>query len=106
MSQLRTMKKCNKLKGPTLLLLMHRIKILVWLSHMKQMKPDNIEGFNFSLRNIVCCSPAGCILAHAPGSGKTLIISFIMQNFLDEYPNAIPLCSVVQRNLGYLEEGV
>ncbi|KAI3860693.1 hypothetical protein MKX03_014729 [Papaver bracteatum] len=74
-------------------------------SHMEQMKPHNIEGFNFSLRNIVCCSPAGCILAHTPGSGKTFMIIKYMQNFLGEYLNAIPLCSVVQRNLGYLEEG-
>ncbi|KAI3841793.1 hypothetical protein MKW92_043823 [Papaver armeniacum] len=68
-------------------------EVLVHPSHMKQMKPHNIEGFNFSPRIIVCCSPAGCILAHAPGSGKTFMIIKYMQNFLAEYLNAIPLCS-------------
>ncbi|KAI3840760.1 hypothetical protein MKX03_006496, partial [Papaver bracteatum] len=66
-------------------------EISVHSRHMKQMKPHQIEGFNFLLRNLVCDSPGGCILAHAPGSGKTLMIISFMQSFLAKYPNARPL---------------
>lgn len=59
--------------------------------HMKQMKPHQIEGFNFLVRNLVGDSPGGCILAHAPGSGKTFMLISFMQSFLAKYPNARPL---------------
>ena len=59
--------------------------------HMKQMKPHQIEGFNFLLSNLVTDQPGGCILAHAPGSGKTFMIISFMQSFLAKYPNAKPL---------------
>ncbi|KAJ6936972.1 hypothetical protein NC652_011603 [Populus alba x Populus x berolinensis] len=36
--------------------------------HMKQMKPHQVEGFNFLRNNLVADNPGGCILAHAPGS--------------------------------------
>jgi DNA repair and recombination RAD54-like protein len=46
--------------------------------HTKQMKPHQVEGLNFLVRNLVGDNPGGCILAHAPGSGRTfMIISFV-----------------------------
>src|ERR1044072_8037534 len=59
--------------------------------HMKQMKSHQIEGFNFLVRNLVGDNPGGCILAHAPGSGKAFMIISFMQSFLGKYPNARPL---------------
>lgn len=59
--------------------------------HWKQMKPHQIEGFNFLLSNLVTEDPGGCILAHAPGSGKTFMIISFMQSFLAKYPHARPL---------------
>ncbi|KAE8659466.1 serine/threonine-protein kinase AFC1-like [Hibiscus syriacus] len=59
--------------------------------HMKQMKPHQVEGFNFLLSNLVAENPGGCILAHAPGSGKTFMIISFMQSFLAKYPHAKPL---------------
>ncbi|KAE9448264.1 hypothetical protein C3L33_19815, partial [Rhododendron williamsianum] len=58
---------------------------------MKQMKPHQVEGFNFLLSNLVSDNPGGCILAHAPGSGKTFMIISFMQSFLAKYPQAKPL---------------
>ncbi|XAR59584.1 DNA helicase [Bertholletia excelsa] len=59
--------------------------------HMKQMKPHQVEGFNFLLCNLVAENPGGCIMAHAPGSGKTFMIISFMQSFLAKYPHARPL---------------
>lgn len=59
--------------------------------HMKQMKPHQYEGFNFLISNLVTDNPGGCILAHAPGSGKTFMIISFMQSFLAKYPQARPL---------------
>jgi len=59
--------------------------------HMKQMKPHQVEGFNFLRSNLVTDNPGGCILAHAPGSGKTFMIISFMQSFLAKYPHARPL---------------
>lgn len=59
--------------------------------HTKQMKPHQVEGFNFLVRNLAGDHPGGCILAHAPGSGKTFMIISFMQSFLGKYPNARPL---------------
>ncbi|KAF2322855.1 hypothetical protein GH714_031398 [Hevea brasiliensis] len=59
--------------------------------HMKQMKPHQVEGFNFLRSNLVADNPGGCILAHAPGSGKTFMIISFMQSFLAKYPHARPL---------------
>uniref|UniRef100_A0A7N0T4L4 Uncharacterized protein n=1 Tax=Kalanchoe fedtschenkoi TaxID=63787 RepID=A0A7N0T4L4_KALFE len=59
--------------------------------HSKQMKPHQIEGFNFLSSNLVNDNPGGCILAHAPGSGKTFMIISFMQSFLAKYPHARPL---------------
>ncbi|CAL5377130.1 unnamed protein product [Camellia sinensis] len=59
--------------------------------HKKQMKPHQVEGFNFLLSNLVSENPGGCIMAHAPGSGKTFMIISFMQSFLAKYPHARPL---------------
>ncbi|KAI9123842.1 hypothetical protein K1719_005142 [Acacia pycnantha] len=59
--------------------------------HMKQMKAHQVEGFNFLVRNLAGDNPGGCILAHAPGSGKTFMIISFMQSFLGKYPTARPL---------------
>lgn len=55
------------------------------------MKPHQVEGFNFLLSNLVTDNPGGCILAHAPGSGKTFMIISFMQSFMAKYPFARPL---------------
>ncbi|MCL7032376.1 hypothetical protein MKW94_021033 [Papaver nudicaule] len=68
--------------------------------HMKQMKPHQIDGFNFLGRSLVCDSPGGCILAHTPGSGKTFLIITFMQSFLDKYPNARSLVVLPKGLLG------
>ncbi|KAI3434308.1 uncharacterized protein J3R85_006565, partial [Psidium guajava] len=59
--------------------------------HMKQMKPHQVEGFNFLVSNLITDNPGGCILAHAPGSGKTFMMISFMQSFLAKYPHARPL---------------
>ncbi|XP_010548073.1 PREDICTED: protein CHROMATIN REMODELING 35 isoform X2 [Tarenaya hassleriana] len=59
--------------------------------HAHQMKPHQIEGFNFLCSNLVAENPGGCIMAHAPGSGKTFMIISFMQSFLAKYPHARPL---------------
>lgn len=59
--------------------------------HRKEMKPHQIEGFNFLVSNLVTDNPGGCIMAHAPGSGKTFMIISFLQSFMAKYPNARPL---------------
>ncbi|CAN8248046.1 unnamed protein product [Cochlearia groenlandica] len=56
--------------------------------HAEQMKPHQIEGFQFLCSNLVADVPGGCIMAHAPGSGKTFMIISFMQSFLAKYPQA------------------
>ena len=53
--------------------------------HTKQMKPHQVEGFDFLVRNLVGDNPGGCILAHAPGSGRTFMIISFVQSFLGKY---------------------
>ncbi|XXG74187.1 hypothetical protein AAC387_Pa07g2972 [Persea americana] len=66
-------------------------KMSVHPRHMMHMRPHQLEGFNFLLRNLVTDKPGGCILAHAPGSGKTFMIISFIQSFLAKYPFARPL---------------
>ncbi|CBI38030.3 unnamed protein product, partial [Vitis vinifera] len=40
--------------------------------HSMQMKPHQVEGFNFLVSNLVAENPGGCILAHAPGRPQQL----------------------------------
>ncbi|KAL5221645.1 hypothetical protein ABZP36_026358 [Zizania latifolia] len=59
--------------------------------HAKQMRPHQLEGFSFLVKNLVSDKPGGCILAHAPGSGKTFMLISFIQSFLAKYPSARPL---------------
>lgn len=59
--------------------------------HRKHMKPHQVEGFNFLCGNLLADNPGGCILAHAPGSGKTFLIISFVQSYLARFPNARPL---------------
>ncbi|KAK1395005.1 SNF2 domain-containing protein / helicase domain-containing protein [Heracleum sosnowskyi] len=59
--------------------------------HSKLMKHHQVEGFKFLARNLVNDNPGGCILAHAPGSGKTFMIISFIQSFMAKYPSARPL---------------
>ncbi|XP_062076840.1 protein CHROMATIN REMODELING 35-like isoform X2 [Humulus lupulus] len=60
-------------------------------SHLKKMKPHQREGFSFLVSNLMGDKPGGCILAHAPGSGKTFMIISFLRSFLSKYPDARPL---------------
>ncbi|KAL2937236.1 Protein CHROMATIN REMODELING 35, partial [Bienertia sinuspersici] len=75
-------------------------EVLAHAKHIKQMKPHQMEGFNFLLRNLVTENPHGCILAHAPGSGKTFMIICFMQSYLAKYPSARPLVVLPKGILG------
>jgi len=59
--------------------------------HMKQMKSHQVEGFNFLVKNLLGDPPGGCILAHAPGSGKTFMLISFIQSFMAKDPGARPL---------------
>uniref|UniRef100_A0ACD5WQZ0 Uncharacterized protein n=1 Tax=Avena sativa TaxID=4498 RepID=A0ACD5WQZ0_AVESA len=60
--------------------------------HSEQMKPHQVEGFNFLIKNLADeNNPGGCILAHAPGSGKTFMVISFVQSFLARYPAGRPL---------------
>ncbi|KAL2490682.1 SNF2 domain-containing protein/helicase domain-containing protein [Abeliophyllum distichum] len=59
--------------------------------HKREMKPHQVEGFNFLVNNLVTDNPGGCIMTHAPGSGKTFMIISFLQSFMAKYPFARPL---------------
>ncbi|XP_044982712.1 protein CHROMATIN REMODELING 35-like [Hordeum vulgare subsp. vulgare] len=60
--------------------------------HSEQMKPHQVEGFQFLIKNLADeNNPGGCILAHAPGSGKTFMVISFVQSFLARYPTGRPL---------------
>ncbi|BAH94230.1 Os08g0289300, partial [Oryza sativa Japonica Group] len=67
--------------------------------HAKQMRPHQLEGFSFLVKNLVGDKPGGCILAHAPGSGKTFMLISFIQSFLAKYPSARPLV-VLPKGIG------
>jgi DNA repair and recombination protein RAD54 and RAD54-like protein len=46
------------------------------------MRPHQLEGFNFLVKNLTGDKPGRCILAHAPGSGKTIMLISFIQGFL------------------------
>ncbi|KAL5713349.1 hypothetical protein ACHQM5_015433 [Ranunculus cassubicifolius] len=68
--------------------------------HMKEMKLHQLEGFNFLVRNLLSDNPGGCILAHAPGSGKTFMIVSFIQSFRAKHQNARPLVVLPKGILG------
>ena len=45
------------------------LDIAIHPRHEKQMRPHQLAGFHFLVKNLVSDKPGGCILAHAPGSG-------------------------------------
>ena len=55
------------------------------------MKSHQVDGFNFLQKNLIAEEPGGCILAHAPGTGKTFLIISFIQSFLTKYPEERPL---------------
>ncbi|CAK7329649.1 unnamed protein product [Dovyalis caffra] len=59
--------------------------------HRKEMKAHQVEGFKFLCNNLLTDDPGGCILAHAPGSGKTFMVISFIQSFLAKNPDARPL---------------
>ncbi|KAL6839155.1 hypothetical protein ACP4OV_031046 [Aristida adscensionis] len=68
--------------------------------HAKQMRPHQLEGFNFLVKNLVADKPGGCILAHAPGTGKTFMLISFIQSFLARHPSARPLVVLPKGILG------
>ncbi|TVU48291.1 hypothetical protein EJB05_07922 [Eragrostis curvula] len=69
--------------------------------HSQQMKPHQVEGFMFLVKNLADESnPGGCILAHAPGSGKTFLLISFIQSFLARYPAGRPLIMLPKSVLG------
>ena len=64
------------------------------------MRPHQLEGFNFWVKNLIGDKPGGCILAHAPGSGKTFMLISFIQSFLARYPSARPLVVLPKGILG------
>ncbi|KAG8046834.1 hypothetical protein GUJ93_ZPchr0008g12054 [Zizania palustris] len=68
--------------------------------HAKEIRPHQLEGFNLLVRNLVADKPGGCILAHAPGSGKTFMLISFIQGFLARYPSARPLVVLPKGILG------
>ncbi|CAN4107511.1 unnamed protein product [Withania somnifera] len=65
-------------------------EICVHPRHRKQMKSHQIEGFNFLVSNLLR-DKGGCIMAHAPGSGKTFMIISFLQSFMANNDRARPL---------------
>ncbi|KAH9319552.1 hypothetical protein KI387_021321 [Taxus chinensis] len=76
--------KRSEQKSPVLKLVVHpRLR-----NHMKLHQTD---GFDFLQKNLITEEPGGCILAHAPGTGKTFLVISFIQSFLTKYPDERPL---------------
>lgn len=56
-----------------------------------QMHPHQIEGFKFLSRNLVEEDSGGCMLAFAPGTGKSFLVISFIQSFMVRVPNARPM---------------
>ncbi|OIT07111.1 PREDICTED: protein CHROMATIN REMODELING 35-like [Nicotiana attenuata] len=65
-------------------------EICVHPRHKKLMKAHQVEGFNFLVSNLLK-DKGGCIMAHAPGSGKTFMIISFLQSFMANNDRARPL---------------
>ncbi|RID66912.1 hypothetical protein BRARA_D02022, partial [Brassica rapa] len=66
-------------------------KMFIHPRHDNEMRPHQIEGFKFLCNNLASNEPGGCILAHAPGSGKTFLLISFLQSFMAMDPQAKPL---------------
>ncbi|XP_047064643.1 protein CHROMATIN REMODELING 35-like, partial [Lolium rigidum] len=76
------------------------LDIAIHPRHAKHMRPHQLAGFHFLVKNLVSEKPGGCILAHAPGSGKTFMLISFIQSFLAKYPSARPLVILPKGILG------
>ncbi|GLJ22206.1 hypothetical protein SUGI_0417360 [Cryptomeria japonica] len=56
-----------------------------------RMHQHQLDGFEFLKKNLIAEKPGGCILAHAPGTGKTFLVVSFIQSFLAKYPEERPL---------------
>ncbi len=56
-----------------------------------RMHPHQLEGFKFLSRNLVEEDGGGCMLAFAPGTGKSFLVISFIQSFLVQMPDAKPL---------------
>ncbi|PNT66962.1 hypothetical protein BRADI_3g18907v3, partial [Brachypodium distachyon] len=57
--------------------------------HAKEIRLHQFEGFKFLVKNLMSTSdPGGCIIAHAPGSGKTFMVISFIQSFLAKHSSA------------------
>ncbi|KAL8475859.1 hypothetical protein ACS0TY_028495 [Phlomoides rotata] len=84
-----------------------RVKGTVWdlvPGIEKGMFPHQREGFEFIWRNVAgdividnlkqldaASSSRGCIISHAPGTGKTRLTIAFLQTFLKQYPDCCPV---------------
>lgn len=70
--------------------------------YAQQMHPHQKEGFEFlwrnlgqdaegKLRNKKADRNAGCILSHAPGTGKSFLIISFLKSYMDRFPGCQPL---------------
>lgn len=66
--------------------------------HAKNIRPHQLEGFKFLINNLVTDEPGGCILVHAPGSGKIFMLITFIQSFMARHSTA--------RSLVVLPEGI
>jgi DNA repair and recombination RAD54-like protein len=64
----------------------------------KYMQKHQKEGFQFLWRNLAGLGPGGlmteiggCVLSHAPGTGKTFLIISFLQSYMSANPNCRPL---------------
>nr|TKR85072.1 hypothetical protein D5086_0000251000 [Populus alba] len=66
-------------------------EISVHPKHRKKMKAHQVEVFKFLCSNLLADDPGGCILAHAPGSGKTFMVISFIKSFPAKNPDGRPL---------------
>ncbi len=50
-----------------------------------------LDGFKFLSRHLVEEDAGGCMLAFAPGTGKTFLVISFLQSFLTQVPHAKPV---------------
>jgi DNA repair and recombination RAD54-like protein len=53
--------------------------------------PHQLDGFKFLSRHLVEEDAGGCMLAFAPGTGKTFLVINFLQSFLTQVPHAKPV---------------
>ena len=82
-----------------------------------RMQRHQKQGFHFLWRNLAgqdcngkpCfphVEPGGCVLAHAPGTGKTFLIISFLQSYMKVRFQSFLLVSMRRRLLGNMQNGV